>query len=61
VLESEPAVPARLREQPGALLTPHVAFSSDASLHELRERAAQEVVRVLRGEAARNPCNSYKV
>ncbi|HTH74862.1 MAG TPA: C-terminal binding protein [Trinickia sp.] len=61
VLESEPAVPARLLAQPGALLTPHIAFSSDASLHELRERAAQEVVRVLRGEAPRNPCNLYKV
>ena len=61
VLESEPAVPARLLEQPGALLTPHVAFSSDASLLELRERAAQEVVRVLRGEAPRNPCNLRKV
>lgn len=61
VLESEPDVPARLLEQPGALLTPHVAFSSDASLRELRERAAQEVVRVLRGDAPRNPCNLRQV
>lgn len=60
VLESEPTVPAALLEQPGAMLTPHVAFSSDASLRELRERAAQEVVRVLRGEAPRNPCNLRK-
>jgi D-3-phosphoglycerate dehydrogenase len=60
VLESEPTVPAALIDQPGAMLTPHVAFSSDASLLELRERAAQEAVRVLRGEAPRNPCNLRK-
>jgi D-3-phosphoglycerate dehydrogenase len=57
VLESEPAVPDELLRQRGAMLTPHVAFSSDASLLELRRRAAEEVVRVLRGEAPRNPCN----
>ncbi len=61
VIESEPAVPSALLDQPGAMLTPHVAFSSDASLLELRERAAQEVVRVLRGEPPRNPCNLRKV
>jgi len=60
VLESEPTVPAALIDQPGAMLTPHVAFSSDASLLELRERAAQEIVRVLRGEPPRNPCNLRK-
>lgn len=57
VLESEPEVPPDLRSQPGALLTPHVAFSSDASLLELRRRAAEEVVRVLRGEPPQQPCN----
>jgi D-3-phosphoglycerate dehydrogenase len=57
VLESEPAVPGELLRERGAMLTPHVAFSSDASLLELRRRAAEEVVRVLRGEAPRNPCN----
>jgi D-3-phosphoglycerate dehydrogenase len=51
VLESEPEVPAALAAQPGAMLTPHVAFSSDASLAELRRRAAEEVVRVLQGQA----------
>jgi len=35
-----------------------VAFSSDASLLELRRRAAQEVVRVLRGERPREPRNA---
>ncbi|MBA2945682.1 C-terminal binding protein [Streptomyces himalayensis] len=58
VLETEPHVPARLLDQPGAILTPHVAFSSDASVTELRRRAAEEVVRVLRDEAPAHPCNS---
>ncbi|SIT37893.1 Lactate dehydrogenase-like oxidoreductase [Paraburkholderia piptadeniae] len=57
VLESEPVVPGELLRERGAMLTPHVAFSSDASLLELRRRAAEEVVRVLRGDAPRNPCN----
>ena len=57
VLESEPEVPRALREHPNAILTPHVAFSSDASVIELRRRAAEEVVRVLRGEAPCHPCN----
>ncbi|MFD4603305.1 C-terminal binding protein [Streptomyces sp. NPDC058464] len=58
VLESEPQVPAELLDQSGALLTPHVAFSSDASVTELRRRAAEEVVRVLAGEAPEHPCNN---
>lgn len=57
VLESEPEVPASLLAQPGTILTPHVAFSSDASLLELRRRAAEEVVRVLRGEAPQEARN----
>jgi len=58
VLELEPAVPEALLSQAGAMLTPHVAFSSDASLLELRRRAAQEVVRVLQGERPREPRNA---
>jgi D-3-phosphoglycerate dehydrogenase / 2-oxoglutarate reductase len=57
VLESEPQVPAGLLEQPGVLLTPHIAFSSDASVIELRRRAAEEVVRVLRNQTPANACN----
>jgi D-3-phosphoglycerate dehydrogenase / 2-oxoglutarate reductase len=57
VLESEPAVPAELLEHPGVVITPHIAFSSDASLIELRRSAVEEVVRVLRGGAPRYPCN----
>jgi D-3-phosphoglycerate dehydrogenase len=58
VLETEPHVPAELLDQPGALLTPHIAFSSDASVTELRRRAAEEVVRILAGEAPAHACNS---
>lgn len=39
-------------------LTPHVAFSSDASVAELRRRACEEVVRVLRGQPPLHPCNT---
>ena len=56
VLESEPEVPRALLGHPSTLLTPHVAFSSDASLAELRRRAAEEAVRVIRGEAPHHPC-----
>ena len=49
VLEREPADPVLAARQ-DLIITPHVAFSSDASLAELRRRAAEEVVRVLRGE-----------
>jgi len=57
VLESEPHVPESLLTQPGVMLTPHVAFSSDASLLELRRRAAEEVVRVLQGQQPSEPRN----
>jgi D-3-phosphoglycerate dehydrogenase len=57
VLEAEPNVPAALVAEPGAMLTPHVAFSSDASIVELRRSAAEEVVRVLRGHAPKEPRN----
>ena len=60
VLESEPQVPAALLAHPGVMLTPHVAFSSDASLLELRRRASEEVVRVLKGEAPEQPRNTPK-
>ncbi|MES2262754.1 MAG: C-terminal binding protein [Pseudomonadota bacterium] len=61
VLESEPRVPPALLAQESAIITPHVAFSSDVSLIELRRRACEEVVRVLRGEAPQFPCNTPDV
>jgi len=56
VLESEPTVPPGLL-RPDVMLTPHVAFSSQASVHELRRRASEEIVRVLRGEPPQHPRN----
>lgn len=56
VLEDEPHVPPGLL-RPDVILTPHVAFSSDASLREMRRKASEEVVRVLRGESPKEPRN----
>ena len=56
VLEDEPRVPPGLL-RPDVILTPHVAFSSDASLRDLRRKASEEVVRVLRGERPRQARN----
>ena len=58
VVEGEPSPPAALVARADVIATPHVAFSSDASLAELRRRGAEEVVRVLAGEPPENPCNS---
>lgn len=49
VLENEPHVPPALL-RPDVTLTPHIAFSSEASLRDVRRKASEEVVRVLRGE-----------
>lgn len=55
VVAGEPDIPQELVDSPRTILTPHVAFSSRESLVELRRRTAEDVVRVLRGEPARNP------
>jgi D-3-phosphoglycerate dehydrogenase / 2-oxoglutarate reductase len=60
VLEEEPAVPPELLEHPGVVITPHIAFSSDASVLDLRRSAAEEVVRVLAGQAPRHACNDLQ-
>ena len=57
VVEGEPNPPRELLSRPNVIVTPHVAFSSTMSILELRERACQEVVRVLAGEAPHHPCN----
>jgi D-3-phosphoglycerate dehydrogenase / 2-oxoglutarate reductase len=57
VLESEPNVPPALLAQSNVILTPHIAFTSDASLRELRQWASEEVVRVLRGEPPKQARN----
>jgi len=56
VVEGEPQPPSWMLTHPRVVLTPHVAFSSDASLEELRQRAAEEVVGVLNGQPPRHLC-----
>ena len=58
VVEGEPTPPAAVVGRTDVIVTPHIGFSSGASLAELRRRAAEDVVRVLRGEAPLHPCNS---
>jgi D-3-phosphoglycerate dehydrogenase len=61
VIEGEPSPPASVTGREDVIATPHMAFSSDASLAELRRRSAEEVVRVLRGEPPQHPCNQPAV
>lgn len=48
VVAGEPAVPDWLRDDPRVLLTPHAAFYSVESLIELRSRAAEAVLQLIR-------------
>lgn len=57
VIEGEPDPPRALVERPDVIVTPHIAFSSAASLAELRRRSAEEVVRVLSGAPPLYACN----
>jgi D-3-phosphoglycerate dehydrogenase len=57
VLEEEPTPPPGLAARPDVVITPHIAFTSDAALRELRERAARDAVRVLTGQMPVYPCN----
>jgi D-3-phosphoglycerate dehydrogenase len=57
VIEGEPSPPREIIERRDVIVTPHIAFSSAASLEELRRRCTEEVVRVLRGERPMHACN----
>ncbi|KQV93493.1 C-terminal binding protein [Streptomyces sp. Root369] len=57
VLDEEPEVDPRLLTHASVTVTPHVAFSSDESVVELRTKATEEVVRVLTGRPPHYPCN----
>ncbi len=57
VFEREPLDDDRLRLHPRVVLTPHSAFYSVEGFVELRTKAAEEVRRVLLGEAPRNLVN----
>jgi D-3-phosphoglycerate dehydrogenase len=54
VLPDEPHVPDILRRD-DVLITPHVAFSSGQSVQELRQRATEDLIRVVTGQAPLHP------
>jgi D-3-phosphoglycerate dehydrogenase / 2-oxoglutarate reductase len=51
VLEKEAADAGAIVGLPGALVTPHVAYYSEASLRESQRKAATQIVRVLTGQS----------
>lgn len=57
VVDGEPSPPPALLGRGDVVVTPHVAYLSDTSLAELRQRACEEALRVLRGEPPLHPCN----
>jgi len=57
VLSQEPPSTSPLFGRDNVILTPHMSFYSEESLIDLQSKAAEEVVRVLSGEAPRNPVN----
>jgi C-terminal binding protein len=57
VVEREPLDDERMRRDGRVLLTPHAAFYSVEGFVEMRTKAAQEIVRMLTGQAVRNPVN----
>jgi phosphoglycerate dehydrogenase-like enzyme len=61
VVESEPLDDARISRHPRILLTPHTAFYSVEGFVELRSKTAEEVRRLLLGEAPRNPVNAPQI
>lgn len=53
VLPEEPPPDDRLTDREDVVVTPHVAWYSEASKREVRRKAAEEVARVLDGETRR--------
>jgi D-3-phosphoglycerate dehydrogenase len=61
VLPQEPPVDSPLVGRDNVIITPHTSFYSEESLVDLQVKAAEEVVRVLGGQAPRNPVNPEAV
>jgi D-3-phosphoglycerate dehydrogenase len=65
-LEEEPAKQRDWKPEsplfrlPNCVITPHAAYYSEQSIGAVRRIAAEEAVRVLRGEAPRSPVNVVK-
>jgi D-3-phosphoglycerate dehydrogenase len=57
VMPKEPPPGSPLFGRPNVIITPHTSFYSEESLVDLQTKAAEEVVRVLKGEAPKNPVN----
>jgi D-3-phosphoglycerate dehydrogenase len=57
VMENEPPTCSPLLGRDNVIITPHMSFYSEESLMDLQTKAAEEVVRVLSGQAPRNPVN----
>lgn len=57
--ENDPTLQALLKHE-RVLVTPHVAWYSEQAQVDMRTRAAEDVVRVLRGERPRTPVNEIK-
>ena len=57
VMEQEPPGTSPLFGRDNIIVTPHTSFYSEESLVDLQTKAAEEVVRVLSGQAPRNPVN----
>lgn len=57
VMEQEPPANSPLFGRDDVILTPHTSFYSEESLADLQTKAAEEVLRVLTGQPARNPVN----
>ncbi|PWT79140.1 MAG: hypothetical protein C5B58_14260 [Acidobacteria bacterium] len=55
VFEDEPNVPEDLLPIENVVLTPHVAWYSEESELQLRRSSIEEIVRVLTGQAPKNP------
>jgi D-3-phosphoglycerate dehydrogenase len=55
VLASEPATSSPLLNAPNAIVTPHIAAQTTQAIDRMGMMAAEEVVRVLAGEAPRHP------
>lgn len=59
VFATEPPPPDHpLLHEERAMITPHIAWYSEAANHDVRVRGAEEVVRVLRGERPIYPANN---
>jgi len=56
-LTTEPPDETPLFDRARVVLTPHVAWYSEEAIEEVREAAARETARILRGETPANPIN----